>query len=502
MNNDILKAMNLVANCNIAWLDRTNDSFPTGGYEVAHDTGRWWDSMLRYEAVTGVSIPTDVEQKMLLNVKKLMDNQIGMLVNRPVLGLMKDKAIFLPHNLRESFLTLAGLVKSRNSQWAEETGHRLLETLKKVINNDGTFDFIKMAEMVETKPHPSLYANIERDWTSSAGRALEAILLFHKETEDPLAMELAERIASFHLSNTVHSDGSAVERIFSEENIGHNHSYLGTLRGLLLYGLITGSDEYICAVSNTYDNSIWKNNITWVGWAPHDLGKRRFNNEDGDPEADPASCGDVAQIALWLAMFTGRKNLLDDVERLTRATLLASQIQDDPDPRRKGAWGIHRQPFEQGVILDVFAAILHSLTDIYSNIVTSEKPDEVAVNLHFKTSTEWLDIDVSENRERNLVMHLKKKMTLKIRIPGWLNHDEITLKVDGRKHQIKHWEGTYAIISQSELKEKSVVELSYVLPITQTTETMKISRKEYKLTWKGDTVINCLPEVPIYPCNE
>ena len=40
-----------------------------------------------------------------------------------------------------------------------------------------------------------------------------------------------------------------------------------------------------------------------------------YGNDDGDPENDPASCGDVIQIALWLAMECGRTELLDDVER-------------------------------------------------------------------------------------------------------------------------------------------------------------------------------------------
>ena len=40
------QAMHRAGNCCLAWLDPEHDYMPTGGYEVAHDTGRWWDAML------------------------------------------------------------------------------------------------------------------------------------------------------------------------------------------------------------------------------------------------------------------------------------------------------------------------------------------------------------------------------------------------------------------------------------------------------------------------
>ena len=105
-------------------------------------------------------------------------------------------------------------------------------------------------------------------------------------------------------------------------HIGHTHSYCGTLRGLLLHGLATDDKKYVDAVASTYRNGLWGKAISHSGWTPHDQGKPRFHGPEGDPVGEHASCGDVAQIALWLALRAGQTDLLDDVERMIRARLL------------------------------------------------------------------------------------------------------------------------------------------------------------------------------------
>lgn len=489
-------SMDLAAKCNLEWLDPTKGYFPVGGFEVAHDTGRWWESMLGYESACKTRMPAKIEAAMYINIQKLMKNKLGLLLNNPDIEWQKEKAFFNSHNFREGIMALAALVKYRKSDWAAQTGHRLLETLDSFMMEDGRFDFAKMADLVKI-PIRQSSEGFSFDGTTSGGRAIEAIIWFYEATEDPLALKVAGRLAEFHLENTVKQNGSIVEKIISPENIGHNHSYLGTLRGLLLYGLLTGSKKYIEAVSNTYDVSIWKNNISWAGWAPHDLGKARFNNEDGDPEADPASCGDVAQIALWLALRAGRSWLLDDVERLIRATIIPSQITNDPDPRRNGAWGIHRHPFGQGAILDVFAAVLHTLTDVYNNIVTEEVNNTIRINMNFEIKTPSVEIKVTDTDDRVIDIKVKKGTKLKIRIPGWVDVKTIKLSVNGEYKSFEIDENHYLNIENTILMN-SVIELSYGLPEKETIEEMKVSHRKFTLTWRGDTVTKCIPKVPIY----
>ena len=73
--------MDRAAKCCLAWLNPDQEYLPTGGYELAHDTGRWWDAMLRFEAATGTRIPEQAETAMMKNLRTLTDNPAALLMN-------------------------------------------------------------------------------------------------------------------------------------------------------------------------------------------------------------------------------------------------------------------------------------------------------------------------------------------------------------------------------------------------------------------------------------
>ncbi|MBM4084056.1 MAG: hypothetical protein FJ272_04625 [Planctomycetes bacterium] len=62
------------------------------------------------------------------------------------------------------------------------------------------------------------------DATANSGRALEAIVWLYEATDEPLALDLAARIADHHLRDTVHADGAPRREILDPNNVGHNHS--------------------------------------------------------------------------------------------------------------------------------------------------------------------------------------------------------------------------------------------------------------------------------------
>jgi len=363
--------MSRAAKCCLAWLDPNREYFPTGGYEAAHDTGRWWDAMLRWQAATGNAIPSRQEAAMLRNIRDLASNPAALLTNTEATGSPAAKLVANPHNIRESMLAYTALVRFRHSDWARERGQLLVRTIQNALEEDGQLDYPQLVKIIGA-PASSDRLMIQRaepkqwfDATATTGRALEAIVLFSEATGVRAAGDLADRIAAAQLKQAIGNDGRIRREFLDSQHVGHNHSYLGTLRGLLLYGLRTGRKEYVRAVLNTYRRGLFGTDISESGWTPHDLGKIRFHDEAGDPVGEHASCGDVAQLAMWLALRAGQEDLLDDVERLVRARLLPSQIDEPANPRRDGAWGVYYHPFGRGAILDVFAAVLHSLADIY-----------------------------------------------------------------------------------------------------------------------------------------
>lgn len=502
------QSMELAGQCCLAWLDSEKDFMVTGGYEVAHDTGRWWDAMLRLEAAIGFVIPEHLEVAMMRNLKMLTDNPDGLLMNNPSLPWLADKAIINPHNFREAMLAFNALVRFRDDKWAWQAGHKLLETMHKCFRSDGRFDYsiLKSFGKVKLSDDPC-HSQTEGKWfdgTANSGRSLEAIIWFYEATGDDLAINVATRIAQHHINSTVNKDGSVRQEIISKENVGHNHSYLGTLRGLLLFGLLTQQREYVDVVANTYQNSLWKYNITESGWTPHDLGKTRFTNEDGDPVAETASCGDVIQIALWLARHCGYTEFLNDVERLMRCRILPAQIvesdmesfgniDDRAKKRMLGGWGVHGRPYAKGCIFDVLAAVLHTEIDVYNSIVT-RSPFGLTINLSLDYSDSLIEIKSERGKRAKVSIRPKIHDNLMVRIPEWTPEDSINLTIDGRDYT-KLRIGPWLHVPKDEISTNSQVVITYDLPEKTKYEIMP-SGKTYNLNWRGDEVVSISPHEP------
>lgn len=490
-------AMDRVTKCCLAWLNPEQHDLPTGGYETAHDTGRWWDAMLRYEAVTGARVPAQAESAMMENLRTLTDNPAALLTS----------SLCNPHNLRESLLAYTALVLHRKDAWAEQQGRRLVKTMAELIEADGQMDYSGLAARVSkplTKDTLMMQRSPAGEWfnaVGSTGRALEALMEFHAATGDDEALKLAKRLAEAQMRTVIDPSGKVRAELLAADCVSHTHSYCGTLRGLLLYGLATHERKYVEAVANTYRKGLWGTVISHSGWTPHDQGKIRFSDKDGDPIGEHASCGDVAQIALWLAVRDGQTDLLDDVERLVRARLLPSQIVDPSKPRKDGAWGVYAHPYGQGAILDVFAAVLHSLADIHEHIVITVPDGTLSVNLHFDTQTPAITVRSERKAEAILEVTLHEDRPLRIRVPGWATRSSVRLAADGKELPLR-WDGPFLLVAKGSVIPGKAILLRHDLPEKQTVEEMPVSHRKFHLTWRGDQVIACEPKVPIYPAKQ
>lgn len=491
--NPLRNAMDQAAKCCLAWLNPEQEFLPTGGFDLGHDTGRWWDAMLRYEAATGTRIPARVEDAMLKNVRKLSDNPAALLA----------AATCQPHNLRESLLAYTELVRHRKDEWALQQGRTLIRTIHELLEKDGQLNHAKLAERMGkpmTKDGLSSQSAPAGEWfnaTGTTGRALEAIVWFHEATGDAEALELARRIAETQRRLIIDPTGKERAELADPARVGHTHSYCGTLRGLLLYGFASGDKACVDAVAQTYRHGLWGTSISHSGWTPHDQGKIRFPDKQGDPLGEHASCGDVAQIALWLALRAGQTDLLDDAERLLRARLFPSQIVDPKNPRRDGGWGVYNHPFGQGSILDVFAAVLHSLADFDEHIVATTPEGAVAVHLHFDADTPAATVRSKREKDATLLATLKNASDVRIRVPAWAPRESIRLTVGG-KDVAARWDGAYIMLSKAETVGGGEITVRHALPERETEETMPVSKRQFRLKWRGDEVVGCNPAVPIY----
>lgn len=557
MNTSLQARLELAGNCLLAWPDPEREHLLFGGYEVAHDTGRWWDAVLRLEEAIGFAIPPFLEGAMLRNLQRLTDNPDGLLMNHPAVPGLADKLKINPHNFREAFIAFTALVRRRDSAWARQAGRRLLQTMDHCLGPDGRFDFTRLRcwGQVPATRDPSHSETRRGDWfdaTATSGRSLEALLWFHEATGEPLALELAGRVARHHLQNSTRADGQVRPEILDPENAGHDHSYLGTLRGLLLYGLRTGERAYIDTVAATWRHGVRHRLVRESGWAPHDLGKTRFPNGRGDPVADPASAGDAAQIALWLALHAGQLDLLDDAERLVRARLLPAQmtaadLPPDTAPvlraRLLGGWAIHGPPHAgKGTTLDVLAAVAHTFCDLHCHSCTPAagplgSPGGVPgcapgdrgaparlrppvahprsrghdlstgpagglqVNLLLDYEDDRLRIAQQRDATAEVRVWLKQPGALALRIPGWADPTSVRVAVNGQPLADAHADGAFVRIPAAQLPPGSEILLTHDLPERETEEVLPAG-SVYRFRWRGDEIVGVAPQegpFPFYP---
>lgn len=261
--------------------------------------------------------------------------------------------------------------------------------------------------------------------------------------------------------------------------MGHNHSYLGTLRGLLLYGIRFNDSELVETVYRTFCNSLFKHNCSPSGWAPHDLGKLRFPDHLGDPYGDHASCADIAYMGFLLARHGGHEELLDVTERLIRARLFTCQVTAGIS---KGSWGTYGGYFGAGVVLDVFALIAATLSNLYREATLADE-NGIWVRLLFSVDNSAATVNAFRDDRQHLYILPHQAGPVHVRIPAWC--DRSTLRVtDADGHPLAfEQQGVFAVVDG--VPERGI-RLSFDLPVSETVETTWISNTAYRLFWKGD----------------
>ena len=499
------RALQLAGECSLAWLDPQHEHFPWGGYEVAHDVGRWWNALPRLEAATGFVIPPPLEAAMLHNFWRLTKNEDALLLNDPEIEALRGKKDRINlHNLREGLLAYAALAHYRRNAWARERGRVLVRTMAAGLLPNGGLDTSKLKSLSRISLSPDKIQiqptdpNAWYDCTGSTGRTLEAVVVFHDVTGETESWELAGRLAAILDRNLLTDDGSVHPGIVAPTNIGHDHSYQGALRGLLLYGLRSGQTRLVERVHATFRHGVLRTLVSESGWSPHDLGTLRFPNGDGDPLAETGSCSDAVQLGLWLGLHTGHVECLDDVERLIRTRILPEQITESEDPRQRGGWGVHREPHGRSSTFDVFAAVLATLVDVQQAAVEARGP---ATWVHFNLALETPLARIQErrtDRTAHVQVTATRRGDLYVRVPGWAPRESVRVTVEG-KARPPRFTGAYLHLASGNDRAGATVEISYDLPHRETVETMPVSGKKFTLTWRGDEVTACTPPVAIWP---
>jgi hypothetical protein len=452
-----------------------------------HNLGRWWDAMSRLQEAIGYAAPVQAKDAMEQNLLRFYDNPDSLCL--APFDLEGVKPQFDLHSLREGLLGLNALIQHRQNSQAAVRGHAMSESLMRLTTEESTWvlencDYARRTGLDIAKTDWGLVVG----YPANHGRLIEALVWNYEATGDSAALRAAERFARFHFANTVRPDGS-----LGKQPGNHTHSYLGTLRGLLLFGELTGQREYIDAVADTYRVTV-RTRLKKSGFISHDM--------DKDSMGEPTSPGDAAQLALWLATRHSYTEYFDDVERIVRARLIPCQITAAPSLKQEkfaplliGAYGgMYTAPHAGKIATtDITAAVTHTLVDVYRHI--AERDDNtLKINLHF--DFEDADVCIVSKRATSAAVSIipKRATNILIRIPRWTPRQSVSLKAAGQPIDLLML-GDYALVPKEQ--GTGTIELTYSLPVT--TETERTDNVDYAITWRGDEIIGISPNSDFYP---
>lgn len=485
------ESMDLAGRSLLAWLDPAHDHLPTGGRQAAQDTGRWWEAMLRLEAATRFPIPGDLEGAMLANLSRLTANPDRLLL-APRGGAGGQTPVLDLYSLREGLMACWALCRSRSNAWAAALGHEMVRTLDRCLTPGGVWDLDRFQYHARAGlPAPRESYQAGSGILRSTGRVLEALVAFHEVTGDPQAISLASRLAEYHLEHTIQPDGSVPEGVRGSAESIETHAYLGTLRGVLTFGVVTGEREHVRRISRAYSVAL-PEMVRESGWAARVLAGT------DSPASDCAATAEAVLLALELASRGGYSDGYADVERLVRARLLPAQIgahDGAADPRELGGWGIPGLPHAgKTSSLETTAAVLHALTEVWK-VVAISTPQSVRVNLHLDYADDVVRMThqraEGEGGTATTVILCPDDRNLSIRVPMWAQTDRTQFSVDGSTVRPRQIAG-YALIprARSPGRDRATRVVTVEMPLRSRTTTETLPGGEvYQLGWKGDEIV-------------
>jgi len=331
------------------------------------------------------------------------------------------------------------------------------------------------------------------------------LAVFYERTKDEVALYLLEKLTNFIVYHSMMcaEDGS----FYSKERYpddGHFHSKMGTVAGIIRYAICIGDSELLKWADRVY---LWARSMGGSnGWFPEGVGLNWTDSNSSTPHSEICCTTDMIHCALYLSK-CGFRDYWDHAESYLNF-LLVAQINDvswakeitdrsDTDqyaykniPRRyKGAFTGRAQPNDLtnfGKIDTMACCCAAGTRGLYLlwNNVFDLKEDAVFVNLFINKETSEIDIYSYIPDEGKLELHIKKEMSLFVRIPKWLDISRTKIKKNGQPFYFSQ-EENYIDLEKLNKGDKITIEF----PLFERVISEVIAENEYKMTWKGSRIV-------------
>ena len=308
----------------------------------------------------------------------------------------------------------------------------------------------------------------------------------------------------------------------------HFHTNTGSLIGILDYALTINDTDLVAFAKNSYEFGKAAGEPLVGYYAEHIPGHA---DTDGFELANRHTTCETCEVADMLVLGVklsraGAGDYWEDVDRCIRNQFVENQItrpdwaerfaaDSEVSPYRKlngplqlweeeqdaveralgswAGWALANDAHPQCLMQCCAGNAGRSMYYAWDSIVT-RTGNEVQVNLHLNRASKWLDVDSHLPYKGKVVLKIKDAPLVAVRIPAWTERDQVTCQVNGEKRNLL-WAENYIRVEGLTQGDEITVEF----PMREFTVFKEIGERTYKLTIKGNTVINIDPEGTIYP---
>lgn len=506
---DLLHHIRLGLNALVGGLDPTGKHMPywsfnmkdgqlrplvhQGAWEWCHDVARALHGLNTVEQSTGERVEEAIW-------RDLADLQIALFDEADDLPGAPDdstgKRFVHLHNIREATHGLTGLIR-RGDERARTWSRRMIRAVRRALDENGTI-------------HPERLPPYVADYNyqpSQEGRAVDALVRHYRQTEDPVALELAGLMTHYALDHCFSPEGR-----IKEEAGNHGHSINALVAGMADLALITGNADMLRRVKAIYDVGCPRFNSSF-GWSMESLDRFTGRGESNNT-------GDLLRAALILGQ-AGWPQYFEHAERILRGHLLPSQVievddfaeeADAQDGARSGLASRLRGGFgfptpndflassEAGlVVYDITSGAVDGLCEALNAAITL---DQAAVRVNLLLSHEAHDVRVTSHlsKEGRVEMENRSGRNLLVRIPSWVAPEDVSLTVNGSEHD-KVFVNSYLLVPPK--ARLSSCTISFPMRDERTTELICFTK--YTIGWRGDQILAMSPVAehrPMFPACE
>ena len=305
--------------------------------------------------------------------------------------------------------------------------------------------------------------------------------------------------------------------------LAHFHTASASLLAILEYAIVTEDSELLELAKKSYQYGKMLGD-SLVGFFPEVVPGSSPNIRQRVMTCETCEVADMIGLGLKLTR-AGVGDYWEDVDRWVRNQFVENQLTSidwvDKVPaeafqflprvlkempveawesteiqRAVGSFAVSALPNDWGLASSHYCCTGNAGRTLYWiwDSILSRQDDRVRVNLLMNRASPWVDVDSHLPYEGKVELKIKETKEVAVRIPEWTNRQNVSCKINGQAQEFS-WSGNY--VKVGDLKGGDTVSVEF--PMREKTLLRVIDKLPYKMTLKGNTVVDIEPKGKINP---